>query len=99
MTVEERARIALEKFHHSSRIKDGLKAIEKALRDQIEDCAKVADQEVRRLDSISMGYKQKGDLETVFWASGCTLAAEKLGRDIRALAGQTDQTEGKEGER
>jgi hypothetical protein len=99
MTVEERARMALEKFHHSSRIKDGLKAIEEALRDQIEDCAKVADKESDRVLCLSDEYTGKKDFEAASRTSACAVTAAKLGRDIRALAAPTEQTEGKEGER
>ncbi len=93
MTVEERAQAILEE-RLNQKPWEGAEELKakyiQHLRDQIEDCAKVTDQEVHRLDSISMEYKQKGDLETVVRTSACTLTAGKLGRDIRALAAPTE---------
>lgn len=104
MTVEERVAACVEKI--GNKLKLGIVAkgyvdlaIGQALRAQIEDCAKVADRETIRLDGLSMEYKQRGDFNTATRFSACTVTSAKLGRDIRALASQTDQTEGKEGER
>jgi hypothetical protein len=100
MTVEERAFKAWDTINEPNLSGEQSEAIIlQALRDQIEDCAKLTDDESIRLDYLGMGYKQRGDLETATRYSACIVTAAKLGREIRALAGQTEQTEGKEGKR
>src|SRR5262245_48758615 len=100
MIVEERAQTMIEDFlvwtNTPSEGKEELKArFVQRLRDQIEDCAKSCDEEVMRLDRLSMEHKRKGDLETATRFSACTVTAARLGRVIRALANQTEQTEGR----
>lgn len=56
------------------------------IKEVIEACAKKADDEVMRLDRLSIEYKRKGDLETATRFSACTVISARLGRIIRALA-------------
>jgi hypothetical protein len=91
MTVEERAQDVMGIFRcmlietTDGRVLTGVdltEVIAQALRDQIEDCAKVAREEIEKWDRQYLGELRESVVFT-----------------IRALAGQTEQTEGKEGER
>jgi len=70
-------RILTTKFDEAR--KAGIEAMREA-------CAKVCDDEVMRLDRLSMEYKQRGDMETATRFSACIVTAAKLGREIRARA-------------
>lgn len=99
MNVEDKAQQMIEDFlvwtNTPSEGKEELKArFVKHLRDQIEACAKLADDESIRLDSLGMGYKKRGDLVTATRYSACIVTAAKLGREIRALAGSIEQDDG-----
>jgi hypothetical protein len=84
MTVEERAKQTCDNF-----IQMGyLKAIEKALRDQIEECANIVAGEA--------SLCSKGD-ETGYIKGGY-IGLHDAWLRIRALAAPTEQTEGKGGE-
>jgi len=108
MTAEERARQSIEQSAIPPQFSQWwaiaispeqtealIQSIAQALRDQIEDCAKLTDDESIRLDVLGIGYKQRGELVTATRYSACIITAAKLGRDIRALAAPTEQTEGK----
>jgi len=95
MTVEERAKQAIEQSAIPPQFSQWwaiaispeqtnalIQSTAQALRDQIEDCAKVAREEIEKWDRQYLGELRESVVFT-----------------IRALAGQTDQTEGKEGER
>jgi hypothetical protein len=105
MTVEERAQKVVENFcedekelrgpdgkrpvsfvAYSSRLRQ---RISEALRDQIEDCANIADEEAQDVPKAAETY----------YAEGYKAAARYIRDRIRALAGPTDRTEGKEGGR
>lgn len=82
MTVEERVEWCLDQKGGRPLFGDEARAIiRQALRDQIEDCAKVA--------------------KSYYMARDCTCGqvVDAITQEIRALAGQTEQTEGKEGKR
>jgi hypothetical protein len=99
MTVEERAKKCLVEIGGIASDEWMLKVLTHALRDQIEDCAKLTDDETMRLERFVSEYKRKGDLDAALRFQGSIVTVAKLGREIRALAGQIDQTEGKEIER
>jgi hypothetical protein len=88
MTVEERAQELIKEMMYSSG-KPMQPMIEKALRDQIEDCANIVAGEA--------SLCSKGD-ETGYIKGGY-IGLHNAWLRIRALAGQRDQTEGKGVER
>jgi methyl-accepting chemotaxis protein len=84
MTIEERAKSVTDKVGTATTGAELRTLIIHALRDQIEDCAKVADEQVEYFKS-----------EVVRLHRTPIEVAEYIAAAIRALAGQTDQTEGK----
>jgi preprotein translocase subunit SecA len=97
MTVEERAQELIKEMMHSSG-KPMQPMIEKVLRDQIEDCAKVADGHNYEEQKQATEYGDKFPIPRSVHKM-LAQGAEMIATEIRALAGQTDQTEGKEVER
>ncbi len=95
MTVEERARKTVASMicnRHASLVD----LIAEILRDQIEDCAKVLDRLEKEKANICARTDKSG---FVYVGGGFALQAVALAHaatEIRALAGQTDQPEGKE---
>jgi len=103
MTVEERANAIweLRKFWWLNSDKS-LKQIEQHLRDQIEDCAKVVDQQENQLMTTAEEVQQQSGLKSINRAAAtqlrfAALLHKETGEKIRALAAPTE--EGKEIER
>jgi hypothetical protein len=87
MTVEERVEWCLDQKGGRPLFGDEARAIiRQALRDQIEDCAKTIEDQFMKQKALGFAYPRLIDVI-------------ELGTIIRALAGQTEQTEGKEGGR
>lgn len=95
MTVEERAKTVTDEVGTATTGAELRALIIQALRDQIEDCAKLTDDETMRLEKFVTEYKRKGDKDAALRFQGSIVTVAKLGREIRALANQTEQTEGK----
>ena len=92
MTVEERAKTVTDEVGTATTGAELRALIEKALRDQIEDCAKVADEEVGAMNGVFMESTGNRGIR----ALAAREAASRIRHRIRALAGPTSREEGKE---
>lgn len=91
MTVEERARQVLIATTKAS-WNDAIDIIAKALRDQIEDCAKLADTEMKNsLEDTTAGHP-------ILHKQGYHFAAKLIANKIRALVGQSSTEEREKGD-
>lgn len=97
MTVEERARGCAAQMGAGDIWNRAIEAIETALREQIEECAKIADGHFYEEQRQAKEFSRAGNQIAVATHGLLAVGASRVATEIRALAGPTE--EGKESER